>query len=93
MAGRYPSLCYQRPGFSDIEKKVTTTLVTISISYLYPQSHPHYPRRYHRLFYGNLIPLHAVPPIITALQAQGQSCTLVINDRVLNRFLMRCWKH
>ncbi|MCV5403285.1 glycosyl transferase family 2, partial [Escherichia coli] len=26
-------------------------------------------------------------PIITALQAQGQSCTLVINDRVFKQFL------
>ena len=26
-------------------------------------------------------------PIITALQAQGQSCTLVINDRVFKPFL------
>lgn len=29
----YPSLCYQRPGFSDIEKKRLITLTTTSISY------------------------------------------------------------
>lgn len=29
----YPSLCYQRPGFSDIEKKRLIILLTISISY------------------------------------------------------------
>lgn len=29
----YPSLCYQRQGFSDIEKKRLITLTTTSISY------------------------------------------------------------
>ncbi|MCZ9150456.1 glycosyltransferase [Escherichia albertii] len=84
----YPSLCYQRPGFSDIEKKetdnishyfnklpITTTPSALpiadTIGFFMETS-------FHYTLYR---------PIITALQAQGQSCTLVINDRVFKPFL------
>ncbi|HDX4086583.1 TPA: glycosyltransferase family 2 protein, partial [Escherichia coli] len=78
----YPSLCYQRPGFSDIEKKATDNInhyfnklpvatkpstlpIADTIGFFMETS-------FHYALYR---------PIITALQAQGQSCTLVINDR------------
>ncbi len=93
MAGLLPSLCYQRPGFSDIEK------MTDNISHYFnklpvstkPSALPiadtigfFMETSFHYALYR---------PIITALQAQGQSCTLVINDRVFKLVLMRCWKH
>ncbi|MQJ01500.1 glycosyl transferase family 2, partial [Escherichia coli] len=79
----YPSLCYQRPGFSDTEKKTTDNIahyfnklpvvtkpstlpIADTIGFFMETS-------FHYTLYR---------PIITALQAQGQSCTLVINDRV-----------
>lgn len=84
----YPSLCYQRPGFSDIEKKTTDNIahyfnklpvatkpstlpIADTIGFFMETS-------FHYTLYR---------PIITALQAQGQSCTLVINDRVFKPFL------
>ncbi|EFB3349921.1 glycosyltransferase [Escherichia ruysiae] len=84
----YPSLCYQRPGFSDIEKKVTDNIshyfnklpvatkpsalpIADTIGFFMETS-------FHYALYR---------PIITALQAQGQGCTLVINDRVFKPFL------
>ena len=84
----YPSLCYQRQGFSDIEKKATDNInhyfnklpvatkpstlhIADTIGFFMETS-------FHYALYR---------PIITALQAQGQSCTLVINDRVFKPFL------
>lgn len=84
----YPSICYQRPGFSDIEKKTTDNIIhyfnklpvatkpstlpiTDTIGFFMETS-------FHYALYR---------PIITALQAQGQICTLVINDRVFKPFL------
>lgn len=84
----YPSLCYQRPGFSDIEKKetdnishyfnklpITTTLSALPIADTIG------------FFMETAFHYTLYRPIITALQAQGQSCTLVINDRVFKPFL------
>lgn len=84
----YPSLCYQRPGFSDIEKKTTDNIA-------------HYFNRLPVATKPSTLPIADTigffmetsfhytlyRPIITALQAQGQSCTLVINDRVFKPFL------
>ncbi|ENQ0000390.1 glycosyltransferase [Escherichia albertii] len=84
----YPSLCYQRPGFSDIEKKetdnishyfnklpITTTPSALPIADTIG------------FFMETAFHYTLYRPIITALQAQGQSCTLVINDRVFKPFL------
>ena len=78
----------RRPGFSDIEKKATDNInhyfnklpvatkpstlpIADTIGFFMETS-------FHYALYR---------PIITALQAQGQSCTLVINDRVFKPFL------
>ncbi|EFG4927662.1 glycosyltransferase [Escherichia coli] len=84
----YPSLSYQRPGFSDIEKKMTDNIA-------------HYFNKLPAITKPSALPIadtigffmetsfhYALyRPIITALQAQGQGCTLVINDRVFKPFL------
>ncbi len=87
----YPSICYQRAGYSDIEQKETDNIghyfnkinqspvskkpsaspITDTISFFMETS-------FHYALYR---------PIITALQAQGQHCTLLVNDRTYQPFL------
>ncbi|WP_196207538.1 glycosyltransferase [Citrobacter sp. Res13-Sevr-PEB04-36] len=94
----YPSICYQRAGYSDIEKKETD-----HIGYYFnkinkspepqkeatsSQIRPAYTSHNTIGFYMETSLHYAVyQPIITALQAMGHSCSLLVSDRTHKSFL------
>ncbi|HCA7077526.1 TPA: glycosyltransferase [Citrobacter sedlakii] len=86
----YPSICYQREGYSDIEQKVTD-----NIRYYFnkinqapapspepDQTRPNTVGDTVGFFLETAFHFHLYRPIIAALQARGQRCALLVNDRV-----------
>ncbi|MDN8598428.1 glycosyltransferase [Citrobacter sp. S2-9] len=97
----YPSICYQRAGYSDIAKKETD-----NIGYYFnkinktPASHSHQqeaavaqpqpaPARSNTIGFYMETSLHyaVYRPIITALQAMGHTCSLLVSDKIPKPFL------
>ncbi|WP_330983796.1 MULTISPECIES: glycosyltransferase [Enterobacterales] len=94
----YPSICYQRAGYSDIEKKETDNIGyyfnkinKTPASHQDPvagQSHPAPVCSDIIGFYMETSLHYAVyRPVITALQAMGHTCSLLISDRIQKPFL------
>lgn len=94
----YPSISYQRAGYSDIEKKETD-----NIGYYFnkinqmtadPQPLSSTPSPQNAVYSGTIgfymeTSLHyrVYRPIISALQALGHSCSLLVSDRIHKSFL------
>ncbi|MEG1711874.1 MAG: glycosyltransferase [Citrobacter sp.] len=86
----YPSICYQRMGYSDIENKETDNIrfyfnkinkspaTTKTIS----QAAPNSVGETIGFFMETTFHYQIYRPIIAALQSQGQRCSLLINDRM-----------
>jgi Putative glycosyl/glycerophosphate transferases involved in teichoic acid biosynthesis TagF/TagB/EpsJ/RodC len=94
----YPSLCYQRPGYSDIEKKETDNIgfyfnkinkSPASVQPARPAQPPSAAATDNLIAFFMETAFHYAiyRPIITALQAKGHVCTLLINDRTYKPFL------
>lgn len=94
----YPSICYQRPGYSDIEKKETDNIVFYfnkinkkPIRQSNPVSSQALPvlSNSDRIGFYMETSLHytVYRPIITALQAMGHTCSLLVSDKIHKSFL------
>ncbi|WP_288625916.1 glycosyltransferase family 2 protein [uncultured Citrobacter sp.] len=94
----YPSICYQRVGYSDIEKKVTDNIgfyfnkVNKSPTNHTTLANTPYPRNVAAVntigFYLEKASHYTTyRPIIAALQKMGHPCSLLINDRVHKSFM------
>lgn len=94
----YPSICYQRAGYSDIEKKETDNIgyyfnkinkkpetVNALVSNSLPSTSTHLDAIG---FYMETSLHYAVyRPIIRALQAMGHTCSLLVSDKIHKSFL------
>ncbi|POT58664.1 glycosyl transferase [Citrobacter amalonaticus] len=91
----YPSICYQRAGYSDTEKKETDNIryyfnkINQSPASVQATSHHAAPAKNDAIAFFMETSFHysVYRPIITALQAMGHTCTLVVNDRIHKPFL------
>jgi hypothetical protein len=94
----YPSICYQRAGYSDIEKKETDNIgyyfnkINKKPEKVNAQANTPLPSACTLTdaigFYMETSLHYAVyRPIITALQAMGHSCSLLVSDKIHASFL------
>lgn len=94
----YPSLCYQRPGYSDIEKKETDNIgfyfnkintPPAGVQTTVPSQPSSAPVVNNTIAFFMETSFHYAlyRPVITALQKRGHACTLLINDRAYKPFL------
>ncbi|MDM3235804.1 glycosyltransferase [Citrobacter sp. Cf079] len=94
----YPSICYQRPGYSDIEKKETDNIgyyfnkinkKSDAANALTDAPLPSTAPRTDAIGFYMETSLHyaVYRPIITALQAMGHTCSLLVSDKIHASFL------
>lgn len=95
----YPSVCYQRAGYSNIEHKDTDNIryyfnkinqSPTSIQAVSPApSQPAIAPKSNAIAFFMETSFHytVYQPIIAALQARGHACTLLVNDRIHKPFL------